>query len=184
MFLLEILSIQPAPNKAVALTLWIRTGSKSRISIRQPPTIFRPPGTTAKKSWSPVWLSRQSLENGKAVENAPHHFGTTRHGMNLEGRHVVFDIAAAANPALEVACDARSFVEDRPQSVTAGQRIARLPIMFEQCQTSLLDHRACLRGLRTGMPGVRAQTTHRPKTPREPKTNPPTKSEPMSSCSW
>ena len=58
--------VDPAsPNRAVELTLCRRTGSKSRVSIVQPPTIFSPPGTTAKKSCSPDRLSLQSFERAK-----------------------------------------------------------------------------------------------------------------------
>ena len=103
------------------------------------------------------------------MEHSPHHLGPTRNRVNLERRHIVLGVAPAANTPLKVARHAGSFVEDRPQTIAAGQRIAGLPIMLEQGQASLLDHRAGPRARKTGMPGVRAQTTHKPKNTESPR---------------
>ena len=184
MLLPEIRSIQPAPNKAVALTLWIRTGSKSRVSIVQPPTIFRPAGHHGEEVVESCPAFPAVLREGEAVEHSPHHLGSTRNRMNLEGRHVVLGVAAAANTPLEVAGHAGSFVEYRPQTIAAGQRIAGLPIMLEQGQTSLLDHRAGPRSAEDRNAWSQSPDHPRAQEHRETQDQPVDEFEPMSFRTW
>ena len=144
MLLPEIRSIQPAPNRAVELTLWMRTGSKSLDLYEAASDDLQAAGYDGEEIVEPGRTFPAVLRNGESMKHSTFHLGSTRHRMDLERRHVLRRVAAAADTPLKVARHARTFVEYRAQAIAPCQRITCLPIMLEQGQTSLLDRRTGL----------------------------------------
>ncbi len=95
----------------------------------------------------------EMVGDGEAMDQAALDLGPILGRKRLEGQDVVLVVAAPAGAPLEVALDARPGIEDRPEPVTPGQRVVRLPLVLEQFQPRRPDLGRGPRGAQDRQPG-------------------------------
>ena len=98
-------------------------------------------------------LLEEIVGDGEAMDQAALDLGPVLGRKRLEGQDVVLVVAAPAGAPLEVALDARPGIEDRPEPVTPGHRVVRLPLVLEQFQPRRPDLGRGPRGAQDGQPG-------------------------------